>query len=118
MVPLLARGAAQRRANQRRAARDSLGEALEIFDRLGARLWADRARAELARIGGRAPSPDALTTTEQRLAALVASGRTNNEAATELYVSVHTVEKALTRIYGKLGVRSRTELARKLAAKE
>ena len=115
---LLARGAAQRRANQRRAARDSLGEALEIFDRLGARLWADRARAELARIGGRAPSPDALTTTEQRLAALVASGRTNNEAATELYVSVHTVEKALTRIYGKLGVRSRTELARKLAAKE
>jgi DNA-binding CsgD family transcriptional regulator len=115
---LLARGAARRRANQRRAARDSLGEALEIFDRLGARLWADRARAELARIGGRAPSPDALTTTEQRLAALVASGRTNNEAATELYVSVHTVEKALTRIYGKLGVRSRTELARKLAAKE
>jgi DNA-binding CsgD family transcriptional regulator len=115
---LLARGAARRRANHRRAARDSLGEALEFFDRLGARLWAERARAELARIGGRAPSPDALTTTEQRVAALVAAGRTNNEVAAELYVSVHTVEKALTRIYGKLGVRSRTELARKLAAKE
>jgi DNA-binding NarL/FixJ family response regulator len=115
---LLARGAARRRANHRRAARDSLGEALEVFDRLGARLWADRARAELARIGGRAPSPDALTTTEQRVAALVAAGRTNNEVAAELYVSVHTVEKALTRIYGKLGVRSRTELSRKLAAKE
>jgi DNA-binding CsgD family transcriptional regulator len=115
---LLARGAAQRRANQRRAARDSLGEALEIFDRLGARLWADRTRGELARIAGRAPSPDALTTTEQRVAALVAAGRTNNEVAAELYVSVHTVEKALTRIYGKLGVRSRTELARKLSAKE
>jgi DNA-binding CsgD family transcriptional regulator len=115
---LLAQGVALRRANRRRAARASLDEALEVFNRLGARLWADRTRGELARIGGRAPSPDGLTATEERVAALVAHGRTNKEVAAELYVSVHTVEKALTRIYNKLGVRSRTELARQLAGKE
>ena len=115
---LLAQGAALRRANRRRAARASLDEALEVFHRLGARLWADRTRAELARIGGRASSPDDLTATEERVAALVGLGRTNKEVAAELYVSVHTVEKALTRIYAKLGVRSRTELARQLAGKE
>jgi DNA-binding NarL/FixJ family response regulator len=115
---VLARGAAQRRANRRRDARASLDEALEVFNRLGARLWADRTRAELARIGGRASAPNGLTATEERVAALVAVGRTNKEVAAELYVSVHTVEKALTRIYSKLGVRSRTELARQLAGKE
>jgi DNA-binding CsgD family transcriptional regulator len=49
---------------------------------------------------------------------LVAAGRTNLEVAAELFLTVHTVEKALTRIYSKLRVRSRTELARKLAVKE
>ena len=51
------------------------------------------------------------------MAALVAVGHTNTEVAAELFLTVHTVEKALTRIYAKLGIRSRTELARKLAAK-
>ena len=115
---LLALGSAQRRAKQRGAARRSLEQALEGFDRLGARLWSERTRGELARIGGRAPSSDALSPTEQRVAALVASGRTNAEVAAELFLTVHTVEKALTRIYAKLGLRSRTELARKLAVKE
>jgi DNA-binding CsgD family transcriptional regulator len=114
---LLALGSAQRRARHRRAARHSLEQALEIFDRLGARLWCDKTRSELARIGGRAPSPDALTPADQRVATLVAAGRTNTEVAAELFVSVHTVEKALTRIYARLGVRSRTELALKLALK-
>jgi DNA-binding CsgD family transcriptional regulator len=49
---------------------------------------------------------------------LVAAGHTNREVAAELFLTVHTVEKALTRIYSKLGVRSRAELARRLAAKE
>jgi DNA-binding CsgD family transcriptional regulator len=111
---LLALGSAQRRAKQRRAARQSLEEALRSFDRLGARLWQEKTRGELARIGGRAPSPDRLTCAEQRVAALVAAGRTNTEVAAELFLSVHTVEKALTRIYAKLGIRSRTELALKL----
>ena len=52
------------------------------------------------------------------MAALVTAGRTNPEIAAELFLTVHTVEKALTRIYSKLGVRSRTELARKLAVKQ
>jgi len=52
------------------------------------------------------------------MARLVAAGRTNTEVAAELFLTVHTVEKALTRVYSKLGVRSRTELAFKLAHKE
>jgi DNA-binding CsgD family transcriptional regulator len=77
---------------------------------MGARLWAGRARAELGRIGGRARS-DGLTPTEQRVADLVAEGRSNKEVADALFVSVRTVEANLTRVYAKLGIRSRTELA-------
>ena len=86
---------------------------MEVFDGLGAALWADQTRAELARIGGRAPSSLALTPTENKVAALVALGGTNREVADALFVSVHTVEANLKRIYRKLGVRSRTELASK-----
>jgi DNA-binding CsgD family transcriptional regulator len=110
---LLVLGAAQRRARERRAARESLSEALRIFESLGARLWADKARAELGRIGGRTPANGALTPAEQRIAELVARGLTNREVAAELILAVHTVEATLTRIYGKLGVRSRSELARR-----
>ena len=52
------------------------------------------------------------------MAALVADGHTNTEVAAELSLTVHTVEKALTRIYAKLGIRSRTDLARTLAVKQ
>jgi DNA-binding NarL/FixJ family response regulator len=112
---LLALGSAQRRARQRRSARASLEEALAIFERLGAPLWAGKARAEIARIGGRTPVGERLTPAEQRIADLVATGLKNREVAAELVVAVHTVEAALTRIYSKLGVRSRTELVRRLA---
>ncbi|MEX2421948.1 MAG: LuxR C-terminal-related transcriptional regulator, partial [Actinomycetota bacterium] len=108
---LLVRGAVERRAKRKREARDTLTEALEVFDGLGAALWAETTRAELARIGGRAPSSLDLTPTEDRVAALVAAGSTNREAADALFVSIHTVEANLKRIYRKLGVRSRTELA-------
>jgi DNA-binding CsgD family transcriptional regulator len=111
---LLVRGAVERRAKRKREARDTLTKALEIFEGLGAALWADKARAELARIGGRAPSSLALTPTEDKVAALVASGSTNREVAEALFVTIHTVEAHLKRIYRKLGVRSRTELASKL----
>jgi DNA-binding NarL/FixJ family response regulator len=73
---------------------------------------------QLARIGGRAPSSGELTPTEQRVAELVAGGRSNKEVATELVLSVHTVEAALTSIYRKLDVRSRTELTRLLARRD
>ena len=81
---------------------------------MGAPLWAEQARAELARIGGRAPSRRELTEAERRIAALVAEGRSNREVAATLYVTEHTVEGALTRAYRKLGVRSRGELAARL----
>jgi DNA-binding NarL/FixJ family response regulator len=88
---------------------------LGIFEHLGADLWADKARADMARIGGRAPGPVGLTPTEQEVAELVASGLTNREAARALFLSVSTVEANLRRIYSKLGVRSRTELSRRLS---
>jgi DNA-binding NarL/FixJ family response regulator len=112
---LLALGSVERRARRRRDARETLQRALAVFDDLGAALWAGNARAELGRIGGRAASPGGLTPTEQRVVELVTHGKSNKEVATELVVSVHTVEAALTSVYRKLDVRSRTELAHKLA---
>ncbi len=114
---LLALGRTQRRAKKRSAARTTLEDALARFERLGAPLWADQTRAELARIGGRAPSGAELTEAESRIAALVAEGSTNREVAAALFLTVHSVETALTRVYRKLGVRSRAELAHLLAAK-
>jgi DNA-binding CsgD family transcriptional regulator len=111
---LLAQGTAQRRARRRKEARETLQRTLDIFEELGARLWADKARGELGRIGGRGASAGGLTPSEWRIAELVAVGKTNKEAAAALFLSVHTVEGALKRIYRKLGVRSRTELSRRL----
>lgn len=113
---LLALGATQRRAKRRREARETLEDALGIFERIGAELWAERARAELRRISGRAASPGALTPAEERVAALVAEGKTNREVAAALFLSERTVEGHLSHVFGKLGVRSRTELARELAS--
>jgi DNA-binding CsgD family transcriptional regulator len=114
---LLALGITQRRAKQRGAARVTLEQALDIFERLGAPLWAEKARADLRRIGGRTPSRGELTEAERRIAELVAEGRTNREVAAALFLTEHSVETALTRVYRKLGVRSRVELARLLSAK-
>jgi DNA-binding CsgD family transcriptional regulator len=108
---LLILGSVQRRARQRRAARETLGQAQRLFDDLGASLWSERTKAELARIGGRAPSPGELTASEQRVAELVAEGRTNKEVAATLHLTERTVEGTLTSVYAKLGIRSRTELA-------
>jgi len=113
---LLARGVALRRGKRRREARATLDEALAGFERIGAGLWAERARAELRRISGRAPAPGALTPAEERVAALVADGKTNGEVAAALFLSERTVEGHLSHAFGKLGVRSRTELARVLAS--
>jgi DNA-binding CsgD family transcriptional regulator len=116
---LLALGAAERRANHKRAAREALERALDSFERLGAPLWAAKARSELGRIGGRrAPARGALSETEAQIAALAAAGRTNAEIAAELVISPKTVKWNLSKVYRKLGVRSRTELAGALAARE
>jgi DNA-binding NarL/FixJ family response regulator len=94
-----------------------LEQALESFERLGAPLWAQKTRSELGRIGGRrAPARGALSETEVQIAELAAAGRTNAEIAAQLVVSPKTVKWNLSKIYGKLGVRSRTELAARLAS--
>jgi DNA-binding NarL/FixJ family response regulator len=111
---LLALGAVLRRLKQRGSARGALAEALELFEAAGARLWAERARAEQARVSGRAPGPRELTESEQRVAALVASGLTNRQVAAELFVTVRAVESTLTKAYAELGIQSRTQLAARL----
>jgi DNA-binding CsgD family transcriptional regulator len=112
---LLVLGSTRRRARMKRAARDALEQALAIFDELGAAIWAESARAELARVGGRRAASGGLTPGERRIAELVSEGKTNKEVAAALVVAERTVESALTQVYRKLGVRSRTELARRLA---
>jgi DNA-binding CsgD family transcriptional regulator len=111
---LLALGIARRRDRQKRPAADALEAAINGFDALGAVVWAGRARDELGKLGGRRRQ-DGLTAAERRVAALVAEGRTNREVATALFLGERTVASHLTHIYAKLGVRSRTELARKLS---
>jgi DNA-binding CsgD family transcriptional regulator len=115
---LLALGAAQRRTKRRREARMTLEEALAVFEGIGAALWADRARAELKRISGRAASPGVLTPAEERVATLVADGRTNREVAAALFLSDRTVEGHLSRVFAKLGVRHRAEVGPALAARQ
>jgi DNA-binding NarL/FixJ family response regulator len=107
----LADGRVRRRSKQWGSARRSLTEALVLFEELGTPHWAAQARAELGRVGGRQPLVDQLSETEQRVATLVATGRTNREVADELFLSQSTVEWHLRRIYQKLGVRNRAELA-------
>jgi ATP/maltotriose-dependent transcriptional regulator MalT len=109
---LLALGGVQRRARRKRTARRTLGQALDIFEGLGARLWAERARRELARIGGRsAPPREGLSGTEAEIVELVVAGRSNKEVAQALHLSTKTVEWNLSKVYRRLGVRSRTQLA-------
>lgn len=112
---LFAIGSARRRAKQKLAARESLQASLAVFERLGSRLWEDKAHAELASIGGRVALPADLTPAEERVAGLVAEGKTNREVAAALFLTDRTVESHLSRIYAKLGLRSRSELARRLA---
>ena len=105
-----------RRRRQRVQAREALNAALERFEELGAIRWVEKTRDELGRVSGRrAAEPEELTEAERRIASLVAGGSSNKEVAAALVVTVHTVEGALTRVYRKLGVRSRTELAARFA---
>jgi DNA-binding CsgD family transcriptional regulator len=111
---LLVRGRLLRRAKQKRAAADSLREALAIFERLGAPAWEAQARAELDRVGLRR-SPDELSATERRVAELAAQGLTNRDVASKAFMSPKTVQANLTQIYRKLGIRSRAELGARMA---
>lgn len=112
-LTLLAQGESHRRFRRRGQAREALEAAAAVFEALGATGWRERTTRELARTGHR-ESGDRLTPTERQVAELVAAGRTNREVAEILFMSPHTVEAHLTRIYRSLGVRGRTALARAL----
>jgi DNA-binding CsgD family transcriptional regulator len=107
---LLVKGMIERRSKRKSAARSTLGQALGIFEDLGAPLWADRARHELSKIAGRATA-DGLTGAEHRIATLIAQGQTNRQVAAALFITENTVQTHIRHIFQKLGLRSRTELA-------
>jgi DNA-binding CsgD family transcriptional regulator len=123
---LLCSGEAMRRNRRPVAAREPLNEALILFESLGARPWAARARAELAASGvrdrrardwiGGHDGLQELSPQELQVARIAGRGQNNVEVAAALFVSRKTVEAHLTRVYRKLGIRSRTELARILLA--
>jgi len=117
---LLCFGERLRRARQRAEAREPLKEALETFERLGARGWAERARTELRATGEQQTrraetAAEQLTPHELQIALLVAQGMTNREAAAALFLSPKTIEYHLGQIYRKLDVRGRAQLARLMA---
>lgn len=112
----LVHGQLLRRANQRRAAAGALADAQAIFERLPAPLWAARARGEAARLGRRRDAGRSLTPGEREVALLAAGGMTNQQVAATLFISPKTVEANLGRAYAKLGIRSRAELGRVMAA--
>ncbi len=114
-------GAALRRRGQRVEARERLQAGLDRARRCGATRLVRQAHEELVAAGARPrrlqfSGIEALTASERRIAGLAAGGRTNREIAEALFVTPKTVENHLGRVYGKLGINSRTQLAELLAA--
>ena len=105
-------GQLQRRQRQREAGSATLRAAMDTFDELGAGVWSERAKTELARGISSRPRGEGLTPSEQRVAELAVSGMTNRDIAAALFISPKTVEVNLSRIYRKLKLRSRMELYR------
>jgi DNA-binding CsgD family transcriptional regulator len=116
---MLTLGIVARRFKERAVAREALSEALGQFEQMGAASLAERARRELDRVGGRVGAGptdlSALTATEASVAELAAAGRTTRQIADSLFISTKTVEANLTRIYRKLGLANRAQLANHLA---
>ena len=120
---LLAYGELLRRNRRRAEARERLAEAIALFGQVSARLWRDRAAAELRLAGERLPARSSigsfgvepLTRQEGEIVELLRDGLSNRQIAERLVLSVKTVEGHLTTIYGKLGVASRTQALATLA---
>jgi DNA-binding CsgD family transcriptional regulator len=89
-----------------------------VFQAAGAAAWAGIAASELRRTQGKRGGRDRLSPTERRIAELAGAGQRNQEIAARLFLSPKTVEANLSRVYSKLGVRSRAELAHHLAVAE
>jgi DNA-binding CsgD family transcriptional regulator len=105
-----------RRKRRRADAREQLLAAHQVFSEIGAQAFAERARAELHATGGRTPprqtgSAKGLTPHELRIARLAAEGASTSEIAAQMFVSGRTVEYHLRKIFRKLEIRSRIELA-------
>jgi DNA-binding CsgD family transcriptional regulator len=113
---LLSLGRAQRRRRQWGSARSALDRAAAAFEAIDSPGWAIQASAEITRLPTRTPRADGgLTRSEQRAAELAAGGMSNKQIAFELVVTVHTVEVHLSRVYAKLGIRSRGQLAARMS---
>jgi DNA-binding CsgD family transcriptional regulator len=108
-------GQLSRRQRRKDVAAATLHEAARAFDEMGTPLWAERARAELARMRVRPTHDLGLTRSEQRVAELAASGMTNRDVAATLFISPKTVEHNLARAYRKLGIHSRAELGQRIS---
>jgi DNA-binding CsgD family transcriptional regulator len=107
---LLLAGTAHRRRKEKRLADERLREAIELFERTGAPVWAEHARAELARVGRRPRATADLTETEQRIAELAAEGLSARQIGERAFVAPKTASNVLGRVYAKLGIASRAEL--------
>lgn len=113
---LLIAGRVERRRRNKRVAAGHLRLAAEMFEDAGARLWAQRARTELGRVGLRPAASGQLTVSERQVAELAATGYTSRQIAAQLFMSSKTVEANLARVYRKLGIRSRAELGAKIGS--
>ena len=114
---LLVKGQLERRRKHKAAAKQALEESLTIFETVGTSLWAQRARSELSRVNIRPPAPFELTPTEAKVAELAASGLSTKQVAERAFLSPRSVEGVLARIYSKLDISSRAELANTMAAR-
>ena len=115
---LLVAADVERRLGRRKVAAAHLEAALEIFERIGARDWAAKVRAELARTAGGRGERHELTPSEERIATLASEGLRNRDIAARLGISEKTVEAALGRAYEKLQIRSRAQLANALRQRD
>jgi DNA-binding CsgD family transcriptional regulator len=115
---LLLAGQVHRRAKAKAAAHAFIKQAVDAFSSFPAPAWQVRATAELARVNVRPSAPKGLTETEHRVALLAASGLSNRDVAAQAFMSVKTVEANLGRVYRKLGVRSRAQLAALMAERD
>jgi DNA-binding CsgD family transcriptional regulator len=112
-----------RRQRRRRDARDQLGRAYQIFDSAGAAAFAERARIELRATGAQAlkrttGTPDVLTAQEALIARLASQGASNPQIAAQLFISPATVAYHLGKVFAKLGISSRSQLAPALPARQ
>ncbi|MDQ6725785.1 MAG: AAA family ATPase [Actinomycetota bacterium] len=112
---LLVLGQLHRRRKKKALAKQVLEEACAVFDHVGAAQWSSRARSELARVGVRPTAPLDLTSTEAQVAALAAAGMTTREVAQRVFLTPKSAEGVLGRVYRKLAVHSRAELANVMA---